>query len=82
VTPEGGESLQRFRRRGIAAMNVALGHIGPVLVVAHPGIYAAFLEAAGMADETEWPAEQSAEANPIFHQPMRATRWHAETLAA
>jgi probable phosphoglycerate mutase len=82
VTPEGAESLQRFRRRGITAMNTALAHAGPVLVVAHPGIYAAFLEAAGMADVTEWPAEHAAEAKPIFHQPMRATRWHAETLAA
>ena len=82
VTPEGAESMERFRRRGIAAMNSALAHPGPVLVVAHPGIYAAFLEAAGMAEAGDWPAEQSPEAKPIFHQPRHATRWHAETLAA
>jgi probable phosphoglycerate mutase len=82
VTPDGAESLKRFRRRGIAAMNTALAHAGPVLVVAHPGIYAAFLEAAGMAETTEWPAEPSATTKPIFHQPTHATRWHAETLAA
>jgi broad specificity phosphatase PhoE len=82
VTPEGAESMDRFRRRGIAAMNTALENAGPVLVVAHPGIYAAFLEAAGMAETTNWLTEHAAEAKPIFHQPMRATRWHAETLAA
>jgi hypothetical protein len=48
--------------------------------VAHAGIYAAFLEAAGMSDTADWLVEHAAE--PIFHQPMRATQWHAETLAA
>ena len=78
VTPDGAESLKRFHRRGITAMNTALGHPGPVLVVAHPGIYAAFLEAAGIAQD-EGPAVS---AKPIFHQPMRATHWRTETLAA
>jgi probable phosphoglycerate mutase len=82
VTPDGAESLARFRRRSIAAMNAALVHTGPVLVVAHSGIYAAFLEAAGMAEKTDWLTEHAAEAKPIFHQPMRASSWRAETLAA
>jgi probable phosphoglycerate mutase len=82
VTPDGAESLKRFRRRGIAAMNAAMGQPGPVLIVAHPAIYAAFLEAAGFAESAAWPAEPSIEAKPIFHQPTHATRWHTETLAA
>jgi len=87
-TPEGGESMERFRRRSIAAMNSALERPGPVLVVAHPAIYTAFLQAAGMAEPATWPVEQPAEARPIFHQPLRQThatgrgRWHAATLAA
>jgi broad specificity phosphatase PhoE len=80
VTPDGGESLARFRRRSITAMNTALAQPGPVLVVAHPEISAAFLEAAGMANTADWLVEHAG--SPIFHQPMRATRWHAETLAA
>ena len=80
VTPDGAESQQRFRQRGITAMNTALAHQGPVLVVAHPGIYAAFLEAAGMVETGDWLTEHAAA--PIFHQPRHATRWHAETLAA
>jgi probable phosphoglycerate mutase len=80
VTPDGAESAKRFLRRGLIAMNAALAQTGPVLVVAHAGIYAAFLEAAGMPDTADWLVEHTAE--PIFHQPMRATQWHAETLAA
>jgi len=88
VTPEGAESMERFRRRGLEAINAALGYPGPVLVVAHPAIYTAFQQAAGMAEPAAWPVDRPVEARPIVHEPLRRApatgrlRWHAATLAA
>jgi probable phosphoglycerate mutase len=84
VTPHGGESAKHFLARGARAMNLALERPGPVLVVAHPGIYVAFLQAAGMEDETLPIAAPHFEATPIFHEPPHRCHpgWSAAHLAA
>jgi len=83
VTPEGAESAERFQKRGIAAMNAALERPGPVLVVAHPAIYQAFMGAAGIAAETDALPLRAATV-PILHEPPRRRDgfWHAAHLAA
>jgi broad specificity phosphatase PhoE len=38
-TPEGAESYEGFIARALAGLNKALAHDGPVLIVAHAGVY-------------------------------------------
>ena len=88
ITPEGAESAERFQRRAIAAMNAALQRPGPVLVVAHPGIYEVFRQASEMVVTPGRAGQQLTRALPIVHEPEprpRAAgrvRWHATPLAA
>ncbi len=45
--PEGGESLEQFTRRTVAALNEVLGN-GEITIVAHGGTYAVLLAALGL----------------------------------
>lgn len=47
-TPEGGESFAGLRTRAIAAVNRALAGPGPVLLVAHGGVFRALRAAMGL----------------------------------
>lgn len=47
ITPSGAESYDAFAARAIAGINQALGHSGPVLIVAHGGVYRALERASG-----------------------------------
>ena len=39
ATPEGAEPFEAFMARALGGLNAALAHPGPVLIVAHAGIY-------------------------------------------
>jgi probable phosphoglycerate mutase len=90
ITPEGAEPLERFRRRALAAMSAALGRPGPVLIVAHPGIYEMFREAAELIEAPTWQGQHLVGHLPIMHEPeprsrlgaRSSVRWHATPLAA
>jgi len=84
ATPEGGESAKAFLRRALRAMNQALSLDGPVLIVAHPGIYAAFQHAAGMEEETLPSAASRFGATPILNVPpyRHHAGWSTAHLAA
>lgn len=92
ITPEGAEPADRFRHRAIGAMNAALNRPGPVLVVAHPGIYEMFRQASDLSVAPSWTGQHLEPALPIVLEPEprttvggRATgriRWHAAQLAA
>lgn len=63
-TPEGGESFASLRARAIAAVNRALAGPGPVLVVAHGGLFRALR--AGMGLESNVRSQNGV---PFFCQP-------------
>lgn len=49
--PEGGESHDAFKVRAVRGVNAALARPGPVMVVAHGGVYRCLKLAAGLADD-------------------------------
>ena len=80
VTPKGAEPYEEFLQRGLVGLNKALEFPGPVLVVAHGGIY--------------WSIQRFAELNegriikncdPIYHEPRthpdNKLTWHTTKLA-
>ena len=77
VVPENAESVDRFYDRVRAAMAEALNRPGPVLVVAHGGVYwgvercASFVTAGSIAN-----------AAPILHSPSGDGTWTRRTLVA
>ena len=66
-TPEGAERFQDFLQRALGAVNEALGHPGPVLIVAHGGIYWAVQRFGPLAEK-----ETLANAVPVHHAPPTA----------
>ena len=63
-TPEGGESFAALRARGTAAVNRALAHEAPVLVVAHGALFRTIRAAMGLSPEIRTPNAQ-----PYFCEP-------------
>ena len=64
VAPRGAETAAAFNARVLAAMNAALDRPGPVLVVAHGGVYWGVERAASLTTE-----RSIANAAPIYHAP-------------
>lgn len=63
-TPEGAESFAALRARAVRAINRALGHDAPVLVVAHGALFRALRSAMGL------PANvRTANGVPFFCEP-------------
>ncbi len=76
-TPEGAEPYDAFMTRAIEAVNQALARPGPVLIVAHGGIYRAVREHAGIPRTGGVP-----NAVPIHHQPPTEHQpaWRVATM--
>lgn len=77
LTPEGAESFASLRDRGVVAINRALTHPAPVLVVAHGALFRALRSAMGLE-----PNIRTQNALPIFcHPPEReSVVWRLEPV--
>jgi len=69
VTPEGAEPYERYLDRALGAVNAALEHDEPILVVAHGGIYWAIERETGVRLPDDIP-----NATPMLHEPPTAAR--------
>lgn len=67
ITPEGAEPYDFFMARALVGINKALAQPGPVLIVAHAGVYWA-IQRHGALD----PAAQLPNACPVRHDPPSA----------
>ena len=78
IVPEGGETYPDFLERTLRGINAALEMEGPVLIVAHAGVYRNVLHHAQLPPQGVMP-----NAVPIRHEPPRADMpgWAAEVLA-
>ncbi len=72
-TPRGAERFSHFMERALDAINEALESPGPVLIVAHGGIYWAIERFAGLARRERIP-----NGVPLFHcpPPKPLLPWH------
>lgn len=69
TTPEGAETYRGFLDRALGGINRALAaQDGPVLIVAHGGVYWA------IRDHARLEHESIANCQPLFHEPPRADR--------
>jgi 2,3-bisphosphoglycerate-dependent phosphoglycerate mutase len=77
ATPEGAEAYEDFLLRALAAVNQALAQPGPVLIVAHGGIYWAVQRYARLQ-----AAATLANAVPVWHEPPipGLPEWRTELL--
>jgi len=66
LLPDGAESLDAIHARALAAMNAALDHPGPVLVVSHGGLYW------GVEHHTALLGPTLPHGAPVFHGPPDA----------
>jgi len=64
ATPEGAEPFAALRARAVAAINRALAHPAPVLVVAHGALFRALRAEMGLP-----PRERLPNATPTFCEP-------------
>lgn len=64
MTPEGGETFAGLRARAVAAINRALAHPAPVLVVAHGALFRALRAEMGLTPNVRTP-----NAMPFLCQP-------------
>jgi broad specificity phosphatase PhoE len=78
TTPDGAESYEAFLARALRGINAALERAGPVLIVAHGGIYWAIERHARIEREEAIP-----NCVPIRHDPPTADhlRWRATIVA-
>ncbi len=74
---EGAETHDGFLARALSGINQALAHPGPVLVVAHGGVYWAVQRFAPLLEHRHLP-----NAVPVWHAPPPegAEHWSAEAL--
>jgi probable phosphoglycerate mutase len=77
ATPKGAEPFQDFLHRALGAVNRALAHPGPVLIVAHGGIYWAVQRFGPLEDR-----QTIGNAVPLHHAPPTAERpgWQTRIL--
>jgi probable phosphoglycerate mutase len=69
-SPEGGESFAAFCARAQAGIVRALARPGPVLIVAHGGVFAALRAGIGLA-----PTTHVGNAVPLRIEPLGAKNW-------
>ncbi len=76
-TPTGAEVYSEFLIRALAGINKALENTGPVLIVAHGGVYWAIQKYAGLGEESDLP-----HAAPVYHDPIgnKSTLWQASPI--
>jgi len=77
--PSGAEHYSSFLIRALAGINKALEYPGPVLVVAHGGVYWTIQKHTGLGEESDLP-----NAIPVFHEPIgrKSTLWSASPVSA
>ncbi len=77
ITPDGAEPYDSFVRRSIGAINAALRHAGPVLIVGHGGVYRSMVRHAGVGLTERLP-----NCLPVRHNPPvnGKTAWTAEEV--
>jgi probable phosphoglycerate mutase len=79
TTPPGAEPYRAFLDRALAGVNRALAAVdGPVLIVAHGGVYWA------IRDHARFELEGIPNCQPIFHEPPRPDRpwWDRRVIGA
>ena len=78
TTPSGAERFAAFMERALDGLNEALAQSGPVLIVAHGGIYWAIERFAGIARRERIP-----NGVPLFHAPppKPLLPWRRQQLA-
>ncbi len=64
TTPEGAEPYRAFVERALAAINAALEHPGPVLIVGHGGVYRSMVRHGGVGERESLP-----NCLPVRHDP-------------
>ena len=79
ATPKGAEPYARFLERAVRGINSALTRPGPVLIVAHGGVYWAIQKFAALGVEFDLP-----NAVPVRHAPPRTDFpwWETKTIKA
>lgn len=79
VNPTGAEPYDFFLKRALRGINQALTLPGPVMIVAHGGVYWAIEKYAALEAGSDLP-----NATPVFHKPPRGDFpwWRAEVLRA
>ena len=77
ITPDGAEPYDSFVRRSIGAINAALRHAGPVLIVGHGGVYRSMVRHAGVGLTERLP-----NCLPVRHNPPvnGKAAWTAEEV--
>ncbi len=68
VCPDGAEPYEDFKARALRGLNAALAHPGPVLIVAHGGVYWAIQEYGRLGHDQRIP-----NGIPIRHEPPTPT---------
>lgn len=76
-TPKGAEHFSHFMERALEGINEALRNPGPVLIVAHGGVYWAIERFAGIARRDRIP-----NGVPLFHAPppKPLLPWHRQRI--
>jgi len=79
ITPDGGEPYDNFVQRSIDAINAALRHPGPVLIVGHGGVYRSMVRHAGVGLTDSLP-----NCLPVRHDPPAngETVWQTVEIGA
>jgi len=79
ITPAGAESYWEFLKRATSGINEALAYPGPVLIVAHAGVYWAVLK---MMDKDPLHCDPIPNCLPVYHhQPIQKNdSWLTTTL--
>lgn len=77
ANPEGAEPYDLFLKRALRGINLSLTLPGPVLIVAHGGVYWAIEKYAALEAGADLP-----NATPVHHTPPRSDFpwWNAEVL--
>ncbi len=77
ANPPGAEPYARFLKRALSGLNLSLDRPGPVLIVAHGGVYWSVQKYAALGAEFDLP-----NATPVRHDPPREAFpwWQATEL--
>lgn len=76
-TPAGAEVYSEFLVRALHGINKAVEYPGPVLIVAHGGVYWSIQKYAGIGEHSDLP-----NCVPVYHEPIgkKSTLWTARVI--
>lgn len=77
TTPPGAEVYSEFLVRALHGINKALAYPGPVLIVAHGGVYWSIQKYAGIGEHSDLP-----NCVPVHHEPVgqKSTLWTTRAI--